>query len=268
MRRTRWYPCRLFRHDRNNLDGMVIVQVNGSYIIGTEVFLDDEEKRSQMFISKPRQLLSRNGMFFNGLEIVLNDGGKVLVAIRIKIERLVVPTAEAGLKSQRTLSKYMGVNWRPDKFVAVQLIATSGETVAKDQFDSLNRTGHALNKSAMQGPDFVKLYMVTMRIVLISDASFASSPSLKRQFGYVIPMLDKERFANIINYSSCSCHRASRSVIATEVHALVHAVDMGMLIKETISKVMSQEIAMEAYVDSGALFNIITRNSSTAERRL
>lgn len=116
--------------------------------------------------------------------------------------------------------------------------------------------------------EFKKLDTVKMRIVVISDASFANAPGLKSQLGYVILTADKEKCANIIHYSSCGCHRDWRSDIATEVHALVHTVDKGMLIKETLIKLMNRELEMESYIDGRTLFSVITKNSSTAERHL
>lgn len=120
----------------------------------------------------------------------------------------------------------------------------------------------------MQGIGFVKSDMVTMRIVVISVASFAKVPGLKSRLAYTILMADKERCANNINYSSCRCHRVSRMVMAAEVHALIHAVEIGMLMKEILGELMNWEIKMEAYVESRTLFKVIAKNSSTAEHCL
>lgn len=65
MRRYCVDPCLLFTNDEKHLDGIVIPQVENSLIIGNEFFLVDEEKGSQMFISKEKQLLSRTGTLFN-----------------------------------------------------------------------------------------------------------------------------------------------------------------------------------------------------------
>lgn len=234
MRSLRADPCLLFRHDGNHLNRMVKVQVFDSLIIGSEVFLDDNENWSQVFISNIRRSLSRNETLFNGLDITLNDCVTISVTQRRIIEKRVVPTTGAGSKSQRALAQYIYVNCQTDICAAIQLIAQSSETVTKDQFDTLKRTIHYLKKSDMQGLDFVKPDMATMAIVVILDALFTIAPGLKSQLGYVKLMADKKRCANTIHHSSCRYHLSSRYALAAEVHALLHIVDMGMVIKRNI----------------------------------
>lgn len=110
--------------------------------------------------------------------------------------------------------------------------------------------------------------MASTRIVLLSDTSFANAPLLKIKLGYVIFMADKERRINIVQYGSCRRHRVSRSIMAAGVHALVLAVDMGLDITETLSKLLSREVELETYIDSLTEFNVVTKNSNLAERRL
>lgn len=72
--------------------------------------------------------------------------------------------------------------------------------------------------------------MKSMRVIVFSKASFLNAPELKSQLGYIIPMADDSHHANIIHYGSSECHRAMRLVMAAEIHALIHAVDIFMLI--------------------------------------
>lgn len=59
---------------------------------------------------------------------------------------------------------------------------------------------------------------------------FKTDLRLKRQLRFVKRMTDRELRANIVHYGSGRCHRVTRSVMAAEVHALLHAVHISMLI--------------------------------------
>lgn len=89
-----------------------------------------------------------------------------------------------------------------------------------------------------------------MRLVVLSDASFAFAPNLKSQIGYVMLMADNSRCANTVHYALGRYHRLLRSVMAAEVHSLVHALDMGMVVKKTLSELLHLNVEMETYVDS------------------
>lgn len=78
--------------------------------------------------------------------------------------------------------------------------------------------------------------MASVRIVVLSDASFDNAVNFNSHLVFVIMMPDIMHHANTVHYGSDRCHRVLRSVMAAEVHALVHAVDMGMLIREAMSK--------------------------------
>lgn len=53
-----------------------------------------------------------------------------------------------------------------------------------------------------------------------------------------------------------------------EVHVLIHSVDMGMIVGDAFKELLNCSIDMKAYMDSRALFHVVTRNSTTAGRRL
>lgn len=97
-----------------------------------------------------------------------------------------------------------------------------------------------------------------MRLVVLSNASFASAHDLTSQSGFVILMADESDCSNIVYYASSRCCCVSRSVMAAEVHALVHAVDMGMVAREALSELLHQHVEMEAYVDCRTLVNVAT----------
>lgn len=103
---------------------------------------------------------------------------------------------------------------------------------------------------------------------MISDASLAIAPGLMSQLGYTVLMTYDERLATVMQYGLSRCHYVTRSAMAAEVHALIHAVDVVTLIGDALNELLGRTIALEAYVDSRSLFKVVTKNRNTAERRL
>lgn len=56
--------------------------------------------------------------------------------------------------------------------------------------------------------------------------------------------------------------------MAAESHTLVHDVDMGITIKDTLGELLNQEIGMNDYVYSRTIYIFVTNNSITANRCL
>lgn len=108
-----------------------------------------------------------------------------------------------------------------------------------------------------------------MRIVSISDASFANALSGKIHLGFVISMVNKLNNANVVNVASSRCKRVARSVMATDIHGLgvVVAFDCVFVTAEMIAEMMDQKPLIEALVDSKTLFYFIAKDGKTAERR-
>lgn len=110
--------------------------------------------------------------------------------------------------------------------------------------------------------------MNAIRVVLLPNKSIANDLGLKSQLDCVILMTDKEPKANIAHYGSNRAHRTTRPVIAAEVHALIHAVDVRMNLQDALNEMSNRSIGTEAFVDSQSLLNVVTRHNKTAEKRL
>lgn len=110
--------------------------------------------------------------------------------------------------------------------------------------------------------------MIYIHVLVSYVASFSSTLSLENQLHYVLLMAYKERKDNILYYWSSQCHRITRFVMATEVHAFVHAVDIWMITRDTSNLLLYRSNKMKALVDSCKLFTVVTRHSNTAEKCL
>lgn len=53
-----------------------------------------------------------------------------------------------------------------------------------------------------------------------------------------------------------------------EVEVMIHAIDMGMIVQVALNESLDRSAEMETFVDSRALFKMITKDSNTVERLL
>lgn len=116
---------------------------------------------------------------------------------------------------------------------------------------------------------FRKLDLKSLKIVCFCDAGFAShSDDLKSQLGFVIALVDAAGCANVVSYASRKCRRVTRSVLASELLALVEGYDTAAAIAVQLREILGRAIAVQCVTDSRTLFNIVTRLGTITEQRL
>lgn len=268
MTRSTVDPCLFFRHANGQLDGAVIIQVDDSLCLGSDEFNTEENDAATTFKTKPRRFLDEKETTFNGINIKRKNDGTIITTQEDKIEAMTDPIDEKSFISVRASAQYIGVNTRPDACANVQLLAPGTEEITKTEFKTLKRTLDHLRETKEDGLTFCPLDMETMRMVLISDASFANARGGKSQLGYIVAMVDGTGRANIIHFASNRCRRVTRSVMASEIHALVIGFDNAFALNHLAQEVLNRKIILDAYVDSRTLFDVIARDGRTSEKRL
>lgn len=53
-------------------------------------------------------------------------------------------------------------------------------------------------KNKYQPTKFIRLYMKSLPVILLSDSSFANNKDLTRQIGYVFILVDEQKSTNIV----------------------------------------------------------------------
>lgn len=268
MRQSAVDPCVLIRNSEQGLEGLILLKVDDTLGLGTTKFLEEEQEASKHFRSKPRTKLGPNPTAFNGLEIARHDDGIITITQEDKIYRIRTPTSQAELASQRALAQYVGVNTRPDVCAAIQLVAPGSKPPTPAEFKSFAKTVKFMQQTKPQGLSFVPLDLTTMRLLLVTDASFANTDNAKSQLGYVILMVDKRGRSNIVHYVPNKSKRVARSVLAAEMHGLSLGFDYAYTIKTLLEEILKRAVDMEALVGSKTLFNVIAKDAATTERRL
>lgn len=89
------------------------------------------------------------------------------------------------------------------------------------------------------GLNFVKLDPQTLRLIVFTDSSFANNADHTSQIGFVILLADAHNRCNLIQRSSVKCKRITRSVLASELYAMVNGFDAACVIKHTIDNIFN-----------------------------
>ena len=127
---------------------------------------------------------------------------------------------------------------------------------------------------------YVQLDMERLKLFRLIDASFANNKDMSSQMGYVI-VLGNEITAsdssfkirgNIVHWSSTKCKRITRSVLASEIYAMAHGVDIAIAIGGTIDMIMARlslpKVPVVVCTDSLSLYECLVKLGTTKEKRL
>lgn len=124
------------------------------------------------------------------------------------------------------------------------------------------------------GLTFVKLERKSLRILAFVDASFANNNDLTSQIGYIIVLADASGKANVVHWQSIKCKRVTRSVLASELYALVLGFDLSATLKSTTDQILPgspqgmKAIPLSICTDSLSLYDCLTKLGTTQEKRL
>ena len=185
-----------------------------------------------------------------------------------KLEQLSKAYDSDSFISNRAKIQYVATSTRPDLCAPVQLLACTPESVNKEKITALHKITDFCVATKHIGLKFVKLDIKTIRLLLFTDASFANCNNLKSQIGFLLVLADGSNNANILHYGSSRCKRITRSVMAAEVHGLIHGFDAAYVTRHMMEEILGKEIPMDIFVDSRTLFNIVAKDASPSEKRL
>lgn len=84
---------------------------------------------------------------------------------------------------------------------------------------------------------------------------------MNRQLFILLIMADGNCNAKIVHYWSKKCHRVCCSVMGAEIYELVNVFNHTFLIRDTLKIDLNTHVALEAYVDSGTIFNVVAKDA-------
>lgn len=169
MKRSTSDLCLLFKRNGDKLDGLIFFQVDDSLGVGSESFLGKEENASKDFRCKPRTMITKDPISFNGIQITKKAGNIYQIAQPDEITDLVITTDQKVFAGQRASAQYVGVNTRPEICAAVQIIARGNSPTIKKEYKYLNKDITFLQDTGTKGLNYVPLDLASSRIVLLTD---------------------------------------------------------------------------------------------------
>lgn len=109
---------------------------------------------------------------------------------------------------------------------------------------------------------------MTKIIVLYTEGSSGNARGQKRPLGVILIMVEDDMNANIVDYGSIRCHRVTRSVLESEIHAMVVGFDIAFVVQNMFKELLGTKMKIQAYVDSRSVFDVIAKQGNTVEKRL
>lgn len=131
----------------------------------------------------------------------------------------------------------------------------------------------------LRGIQFVPLDLKSAKLFVFVDGSFANNKDFSSQIGFIIILGNEEMkenefilSGNIIHWSSVKCKRITRSVLASELYAMVHGIDIAIAISTTLNMITQQlnlnDIPTIICTDSFSLYECMVKLGTTKEKRL
>lgn len=280
LQQSSYDPCFLFTTISSNANrttdmadtAVVGLQTDDTLIACNPGFKKRESDELQRagFIAKPtQQLTSSNDLNFNGarirrstdtLTVSQHDQAK-------KIELLnTYDISREEYISQRARGAYISSVCQPQVAFGLSYAAQITDP-QKDDVDKLNKCLKWQIKNKDKGLTFVKL-TGQLRLIAFTDSSFANNKDCSSQIGYVIVLADNDNNCNIIHWSSIKCKRVTRSVIASELYAMVHGFDATCALKDTLDKITQRQTPIIICIDSFSLYECLVKLGTTYEKRL
>lgn len=80
-------------------------------------------------------------------------------------------------------------------------------------------------KHPKRGLQFINHYLQSAHLAIFSDASFESNEDYSSKIWFIIYLVDINKDANFLHYSSEQSRLVAKSSLAVEMFAIVHAFD-------------------------------------------
>ena len=287
MTQSTYDPCLLYTENSSRSGfGIVGLQTDDTLFLADKMFAvkEEEQLHKANLLAKEREKLDNETIKFNGgcikresnvihltqerqcrnLHLVALKSTD-LTSSRGKIRKAVTPKDQ--YVAQRARAAYIATMCQPEAAFDLSFAAQIVNPKEKDA-KALNKRIQWQIDNPTRGLHFVQLDLTSLKFVIFTDASFANNYDLSSQIGFVVTLVDSDGKANIIHWSSIKCKRITRSVLASELYAMVHGFDVGAVLKSTMECVLEQSVPMILCTDSKSLYDCLVKLGTTQEKRL
>ncbi|KHJ31854.1 hypothetical protein EV44_g1966 [Erysiphe necator] len=181
---------------------------------------------------------------------------------------------------QRARGAYIATICQPEATYELS-IAAQYQNPTPENNKSLNKVIRWQMLNQQKGIKFILVDLWKAGLFIFVDASFANNKDLSSQIGFIIVLANekpgdsKEEFlinGSLIHYSSVKSKRVTRSVLASELYAMVHGYDIDLSIETTLDliaeQLMLKKIPIIMCTDSFSLYECMLKLGTTSEKRL
>lgn len=184
-----------------------------------------------------------------------------------RLKKVPIPCPFDVFQSRRASVAYVK-STRPDIAADISIQASvTKQTFSDADAEKLNSLIIRLHATKDVRLKYPKLDWKSLYLLVYTDGSFANN-GLESQIGYVILLADKTGHASILHFSSTKAKRICRSALTAEALSFVAGLDFAYMLKADLQEMLGMSIPMKILTDSEPLFNIITRERITTEKRL
>ena len=246
--------------------------MTGAYVddtIGTgdQEFEEESKITGERFQAKDHEV----GSFqFAGIEIEQIENGYLMHQERfaIKISQLLKQGTFPEFRSKQQELAWLA-HIRPDISAAVKLAAqVTASKFGRKDISALNKVIKRVHSTAKRWIRQQKLDSESLLLKLFTDSSFANTPELRSQLGFLVLLCDATNKCNILHFSSVKSKRASRLVIGSKVLAFADGFEYAYKLKIVLERVIGKNLLLAMHTNSESLFKTIVKSTTTTEKRL
>lgn len=256
-----------FKTVRNQLSGLTGVYVDDSIHAGDVTFFKETDKTMAKFESRPRDM---DKFTFAGIEVDTTPFGIRLHqrSYALKITSLSADCSFTDFRSKRQQLQWL-THTRPDIAYAVNRASQVTEkSFASRHVKDFNKIVTHVRDNPGKGLLQRRLDTDSLHLRVYTDSSFANNEDLSTQLGYLVLLCDARKRCNILHYSSHKSRRVVRSVMGGEVYAFADGFDFGITIRHDLQRIIGKKLSLSIFTDSKCLFDVITKHTTTTEKRL
>ncbi|CDF36525.1 unnamed protein product [Chondrus crispus] len=185
-----------------------------------------------------------------------------------KLNPIPMDASIARFRSYRSVLAWIGYT-RPDALCAINKAAQVTEkTFGTEKLKAFNCTVKHLKGTHSRCLTFFPLKKDSLHMRVYTDASFAGNDDLSSQLGFIILLCDSSDRAHLLEYSSRKSKRVVRSILGGEVYAFASGFDRAFILRHDLETIFKVKIPLHMLTDSLQMFDVITKGSSTTEKRL
>ncbi|KAF1359087.1 hypothetical protein EJ07DRAFT_122048 [Lizonia empirigonia] len=250
------------------------MQTDDTLGLSDDVFANKESKELRFSAKEKQFLTTDNPIDFNGCVVSLTTDGVIALRQKKQGEKLEIATDKKTYIQQRARGAYIATICQPEASFDLAAAAQANEPT-KEEISKLNKRIEWQKRNFHHGLTYVPLDVRNLKLFTLVDASFANNKDMSSQMGFVIVLGNEVTSSdtnfgirgNIVHWSSVKCKRITRSVLASEIYAMAHGVDIAVTIGGTIDMIMQRldlpKVPIVVCTDSRSLYDCLVKLGTT-----